>query len=586
MAILKPSEYMQAVKDASGLRDLQRTNQARSDFQEFTPDIKRKSAGLKLGAQPETRSMIRKNVDGSYGTDTGLDELNKTGKITGNKVGLIDPNKAPPPSEAAMKINYNQYQNTVDDRFKNASVTGLTPNIFGSSWGRAIDSLAGDKDYLLNADGEPISGTGAIGRAIFGSTGVNEIDEYQTKKAIAAKINPGGFVEGIKDVDTYLEYGQPNMKPGPAADELQSRINKKRMDRLSTTLDFTKDERKELDRVSKLTDPTEKDEARITIAKKIDVRRQREILNKIKDMPEGPVKRANLEEFKSNLRASIIEDEIVYRAKGDGSFETVGVPKILAEIQGIQNTTDPSEITSTFQNVTLNSANDTVRMSIQKRDEIVRQANIAKSRGNEKEFIQLKNQLFALDNGIVLAQGMQGLNDIDVGDTRRLSAALSNSLGRNVQITPRDDDFFDVVGLDDQPRKMSAADIKRKGRLIFDQAYKKQMNDIAMETAKLELKNKLEIKKELIKGTIEYNQAIAVEREKRITELKKKGYTITKTDDGTVIEKDGAIGMLDVRMGEDALGEDAEFLYIKDINTMELGAPLGLSVSDYISETQ
>tara|TARA_R110000803_G_scaffold7166_2_gene23061 strand:- start:1426 stop:3183 length:1758 start_codon:yes stop_codon:yes gene_type:complete len=585
MTVLDPKVYMANQAAFNQQAETQRTNQARENFKNFTPDIEKKSAGLELGAQPKTRSMIRKNVDGSYGTDTGLDELNKTGKITGNKVGLIDPNKAPPPSEAAMKINYNQYQNTVDDRFKNAELTGLTPNIFGSSWGRTIDSLAGDKDYLLNADGEPISGTGAIGRAIFGSMGVNEIDEYQTKKAIAAKINSGGFVEGIKDVDTYLEYGQPNMKPGPAADELQSRINKERMDRLSTTLDFTKDERKELDRVNKITDSTKKNEARITIAKKIDVRRQREILNKIKNMPEGPVKRANLEEFKSNLRASIIEDEVINVKQSDGSFQAM--PKILAEIEGIQNTTDPREITSTFQNVTLSSANDTVRMAVQKRDEIVRQANIAKSRGNEKEFNQLKSQLSALDNGIVLAQGMQGLNDLDVGDTRRLSATLSNSLGRNIQITPRDDNLFTVTGLTGETKTMSAADIKLKARPIFDQAYKKQLTEMAMADRNKILENELEIKKELIKGTTAYNQAIAVEREKRITELKKKGFTITETEQGTLIQKDGDIGILDIREGKDPLGVDAEFLYIKSINPGELGSGLpGLSVSDYISETQ
>ena len=76
MAVLDPRKYMEAVKSANELRDIQRANQIRSDFQEFTPDLTTDFAGLKLEAQPETRSMIRKNVDGSYGTDTGLDELN------------------------------------------------------------------------------------------------------------------------------------------------------------------------------------------------------------------------------------------------------------------------------------------------------------------------------------------------------------------------------------------------------------------------------------------------------------------------------------------------------------------------------
>ncbi len=574
---------MEAVKSANELRDIQRANQIRSDFQEFTPDLTTDFAGLKLEAQPETRSMIRKNVDGSYGTDTGLDELNRTGKITGNEVGLIDPNKAPPASAAAMETNYNQYQNIVEDRFKKASPTGLAPNIGNLSFGRFIDSLAGDKDYLLNKDGEPISGLGQLGR-LFYSTGENEIDEYQTKKAIAEKIAGGGFVEGIKDVDTYLEFGQRNMPSGAASDVLQSRIDKERMDRFSQTLDFTKDEREELDRVNKITDPNEKNEAKKTIARKIDVRRQREILEKIKAMPEGPVKRANLEEFRNNLRTSILEDEVVNVRQSDGSYRAM--PKIVAEIEAIQNTTDPTKITKTFQNVTLSSANDTVRMAIQKRNQIVAQANIAKSEGNREKFEQLVNQLSALDNGIVLAQGMQGLNDLDVGDTRRLSATLSNSLGRSVQIVPRDDNSFDVTGLVEGTKTMTAADIKRIARPIFDQAHKKQMQEIAINRANEIFTNELEIKKQAFTSAAEYNKAVAVEKIKAEAALKEKGYTITKTDDGTLVEKDGAIGILDIREGKNQAGEDAEFFYVRDINTAELGSGVGLSVSDYIGATQ
>ena len=54
---------MEAVKSANELRDMQRVNQARSDFQEFTPDLTTDFTGLKLGAQPDTRQMIRKNAD-------------------------------------------------------------------------------------------------------------------------------------------------------------------------------------------------------------------------------------------------------------------------------------------------------------------------------------------------------------------------------------------------------------------------------------------------------------------------------------------------------------------------------------------
>ena len=571
---------MEAVKSANELRDMQRANQVKSDFQEFTPDLTTDFAGLKLGAQPETYN-IAKETEAARLAKEEQDYKDRLAKRTN-----IDPDKAPPTSSTAMQTNYNQFQNEVDRLYKGARTTGITPNVFTDSpplTDQLFESLGVDTPlgegyiYKRDADGNPISAFG------------NPEDEYQTRLGIIRYLRerdkdlPLGMT-GMDDVDRYIEYGRPNMQPGAAANELQNRITKQQQKEFAATLDFTKDERKELDRVSKIIDPNEKSEAKKTIAKKIDIRRQRDRLKEIKNLPDGPDKLEKLNEFRAGLRTSILDDEKIYKARADGSFDTVGVPKILEEIRIIKENTDPSKIANTFQNVTLSSANDTVRMAIQKRDQIVAQANIAKSEGNREKFEQLVSQLSALDNGIVLAQGMQGLNDLDVGDTRRLNATLSNSLGRNVQIIPRDDNSFDVTGLEEGTKTMSAADIKRKGRLIFDQAHKKQMKEIAMETAKLELKNKLEIRKEAFKSTAAYNQARMEKIEERITELKKKGYTITKTDDGTVIEKDGAIGMLDVRMGKDALGEDAEFLYVKDINTMELGS--GLGVSDYIGATQ
>ena len=253
-----------------------------------------------------------------------------------------------------------------------------------------------------------------------------------------------------------------------------------------------------------------------------------------------------------------------------------------------KNTTDPSKITKTFENVTLSGAGSAVQAAIQKRNEIVRLANIAKSEGNRAKFEEYRAQLSALDNGIVLAQGMQGLNDIDRGDTRRLSATLSNSLGINVQITPRDDNKFDVRQ-GNQTTVMDAATIKRNFRPVFDQAYKKQLKEVAFNRANKIFEVEMEIKKELVKGTLEYNKAIAVEKQKGINELRKAGYTITKTDDGTIVEKDGAIGIIDTKIVTNQAGEEVEMPYVRDINVGELGSGLGiggLNVSDYENSLQ
>jgi|11_taG_2_1085331.scaffolds.fasta_scaffold05527_2 ribosomal protein S8 len=577
MPILDPKKYMEAVKSANELRDIQRVNQARSDFQEFTPDLTSDFTGLKLGAQPDTRQMIRKNADGSYGTPTGLAESNTR----------IDPNAAPKAGAGAMQTNYNYYTNQVDERFKNARPTGLAPNINNASLGRAIDNSLGSegKDYLLNKYGEPISGIGAFGRFLGFSTGQNEVDEYQTKKAIAEKLADEGFVEGIDDVDRYIEFGLPNMKPGATADVMQSRIRKRQQEEFAATLDFTKDEREELDRVSKITDNDERDKAKKTVANKIDVRRQRDTLNKIKAMPEGPVKKAELEKLRNELRMSVT-DEMINVRQSDGSY--MQMPKLVAEIQGIKNTTDPSKITKTFENVTLSGAGSAVQAAIQKRNDIVRLANIAKSEGNRAKFEGYRAQLSALDSGIVLAQGMQGLNDIDRGDTRRLSATLSNSLGVNVQIIPRDDNKFDVRQ-GNQTTVMDAATIKRDFQPVFDQEYKKKLKEIAISDRNKIFETELKIKEQLSKSISDYNQAIAVETLKGINELRKAGFTITKTENGTIVQKDGAIGIIDTKIVENQAGEEVEMPYVRDINVGELGSGLGiggLNVSDYENSLQ
>jgi len=577
MPILDPKKYMEAVKSANELRDMQRVNQARSDFQEFTPDLTSDFTGLKLGAQPDTRQMIRKNADGSYGTPTGLAESNTR----------IDPNAAPKAGAGAMQTNYNYYTNQVDERFKNARPTGLAPNINNASLGRAIDNSLGSegKDYLLNKYGEPISGIGAFGRFLGFSTGQNEVDEYQTKKAIAEKLADEGFVEGIDDVDRYIEFGLPNMKPGATADVMQSRIRKRQQEEFAATLDFTKDEREELDRVSKITDNDERDKAKKTVANKIDVRRQRDTLNKIKAMPEGPVKKAELEKLRNELRMSVT-DEMINVRQSDGSY--MQMPKLVAEIQGIKNTTDPSKITKTFENVTLSGAGSAVQAAIQKRNDIVRLANIAKSEGNRAKFEGYRAQLSALDSGIVLAQGMQGLNDIDRGDTRRLSATLSNSLGVNVQIIPRDDNKFDVRQ-GNQTTVMDAATIKRDFQPVFDQEYKKKLKEIAISDRNKIFETELKIKEQLSKSISDYNQAIAVETLKGINELRKAGFTITKTENGTIVQKDGAIGIIDTKIVENQAGEEVEMPYVRDINVGELGSGLGiggLNVSDYENSLQ
>lgn len=571
---------MEAVKDANQLRDIQRINQNRQNFQRFTPNIATDFTGLKLPDQPDTLSMIRKNTDGTYGTDTGLDELNRTGKITGNKVGLIDPSKAPPPSAAAMRTNYNQFQNEVDRLTKKARATGITPNILTDSppltdqffQYLGVDTPLGEGYiYKRDKDGRPIS---AIGEALGAE------DEEQTRLGVVRylqerdKGKPLGMV-GMDDTDRYIEYGLPNMQPGAAANELQRRINIERQKDLEASQDFTAKEREALAAVNNMPTGTEEQKQakairQRTVQDEIERRRNLDRLKVIEKMPDGIDKKNALDDFKKTLRGDITG--------------------VLEKIQDIKaSNTSIEKIDKTFQDVNLSEANDAVRAAIQLRNETARLANIARIKGNEEEFNKYKTQLAGLDNNIIKAQGLQGLNDIKRGDTRRLTAALSNALGLNVQITPRDDGFFNVVGLGDQPRKMTAAQLENEGRLIFDREYKGQMDKLKIELYKKQFDTSQEIKKDLYKSEAELQQKILEIQGKVEAEKVKKGFTITKdVDDGSgdtmsVAEKDGQLFKINSEVRPDQEGKDRVYISLEPISGLGTGL---YSTKDYVAATK
>ena len=511
---------MEAVKSANELRDMQRANQARSDFQQFTPDLTTDFTGLKLGAQPDTRPMIRKNADGSYGTDTGLEEFNRTGKITGNKVGLVDPTKAPVASAGAMDTAYNQARNT------------------GKYGGKDIVGQTGP-------DGKSITFLDAI----FGVRPVPSLNP----------VDPNALPYGIKDTDTYKEQGLPNMQDGPNQIRLQSGIDKGRLDAASARLDLTDDERKQLDAASNMPiDSEEKRQARAvrqrTIQDAIERRRNLARLKEIKNMQDGPIKRIALKEFKESLGGDITG--------------------ILEEIQAVKaGDTSPEKIVKTFQNVPTTGANDVVRQAVQKRNEIARLANIAKSEGNRAKFEEYKAQLSALDKGIIVAQGMQGLDDLSVGDTRRLSAVMTNATGRNIQIIPQDNGMFNVIGYGDKPQIMSDAEMKIAFKPIIDKEYAKRIEEIQVQQYNDKYKAGLEINKEIMKQQGELAIEIAKQKEIRTTELAKEGYKITKDvagagvdgKIGTLIEKDGNLYRLREDLQSDPEGNDKLYLNLEPI---------------------
>ena len=200
----------------------------------------------------------------------------------------------------------------------------------------------------------------------------------------------------------------------------------------------------------------------------------------------------------------------------------------------------PEKILNTFQNVTPKAANRMTQEAITARDDVVRLANIAKSEGNRKEFELQKAKLRALDMGIILAQGNQGIEDIKDGDTRRLSAVLSDATGSNVQIVPRDDNLFNVIvdGKIRDEKGETAESIGQKAKLVFDNKYKAQMTTIAVERSNLNYKSQLIITQKMMADTAEMERVVAkANGEYRVALLKDGDWKSkdVKLQDGTEI---------------------------------------------------
>ena len=509
MAILDPKKYMEAVRDANELRNIQRINQDRQNFQRFTPNIATDSIGLKLPDQPDTLNIKQQAEE-----DRRAKEQEDYNAMISERAG-IDPTLNPGASDIVKR------QAEIQKNFEGTAYKTFTfGEVFNSGEGFAkFDKLPSG---LYKRKRPRVFGDPAENRRYYDSIEKNRIAAGK----IADATRPEGTGGGLENVGVFT---------GSRADAMQ----------------VFRDE-----------------------------------LSLIKEMPNGPEKTAKLEELKGRIKDSGIvrlsEDE----AKRKGITEVRD--DILTDIEKIKKDSKPEKIVLSFQNVGLSESNDAVRLAIQKRNETARLANIARIKGNEEEFNKHKNQLSALDIGIARAQGMQGLNDIKRGDTRRLTAALKFATGLNIQITPRDDGFFDVVGLGDQPRKMSAAQLENDGRLIFDREYKGQIDKLKIELYKKEFDTSQEIKRDLYQSQAELQQKILEIQGKVEAEKVKKGFAITKdVDDGqggfmTIAEKDGQLFKVKSEIRPNEKGGDKVYVTLEPIGGLGTGL---YSTKDYVDAT-
>ena len=495
MAVLDPKEYMQAVRDANELRNIQRINQDRQNFQQFTPNIATDSIGLKLPDQPDTLNIKQQAEE-----DRRAKEQEDYDAMI-SKRGGIDPTL----NLGARDIVKDQAE--IQKNFIGTAFQTFTLEQVRSS-GEGLANFVKLPSGLYKRKRPRVFGDPAENKRYYDSIEKNRIPAGK----VAAATRPEGTGGGLENVGVFT---------GSRADATQ----------------VFRDE-----------------------------------LALIEEMPNSPEKITRLEDLKTRIKDSGIvrlsEDE----AKRKGiTLDKEVRSDILTDIERIKKDSEPEKITLSFQNVELAEANDAVKLAIQKRNEIARLANIARVKGNEEEFNNYRNQLSGLDIGIVRAQGMQGLNDIKQGDTRRLTAALRFATGLNIQITPRDDGSFTVVGLGDQPEIKSAPELISQSRQIFDREYKAKLENLQIELFRENYKSELETKRDLYKTEAEFRKDMALKQKDMEIAATKKGWTFTKdVDDGqggfmTIAERDGLLFRVRSSIQEDQKGKETLYFNLEPI---------------------
>jgi len=485
MTVLDPKVYMANQVAGNQLAEIQRTNQARKNLQNFTPDIERKSAGLELGAQPNT--VFGPATKAGSGGGPGLQEYLNKKAAEENEERIRESIILNPSSEGANNRlhsidHYDESYNYRTNKYK--PLIGL-----GGEQGRL--DLQGNPanfwDWLTNnynktgpqQGGQPISSmpfnpstTGHPSTdATINKLTLDNIAPSTMKDTIKAGLNLGG--ESTPRPAPYgAEVFQVRQSDGSYASGKQT-VGQKDADGNTIGLAAAMTGVKP----GAMSTPT--------------------------FVPTGK--------------------------NADGEANTFNVEK-----------DTPEKILNTFQNVTPKAANRMTQEAITARDDVVRLANIAKSEGNRKEFELQKAKLRALDMGIILAQGNQGIEDIKDGDTRRLSAVLSDATGSNIQIVPRDDNLFNVIvdGKIRDEKGETAESIGQKAKLVFDNKYKAQMTTIATERSNLEHKSQLIITQKMMADTAEMERVVAkANGEYRVALLKDGSWKSedVKLQDGTEI---------------------------------------------------
>jgi Glycosyl hydrolase 108 len=117
-----------------------------------------------------------------------------------------------------------------------------------------------------------------------------------------------------------------------------------------------------------------------------------------------------------------------------------------------------------------------MRIALQQRDELVRMAGMYQRSGMGQEYMQVRQQIMALDNSLVDIAGMHGISEMELtGSTARLAQAWSTKVGVPIELQRRQDNTYDIlVNGRPEAQYVPAGEIMDTALSIFDPQYRER----------------------------------------------------------------------------------------------------------------
>lgn len=198
----------------------------------------------------------------------------------------------------------------------------------------------------------------------------------------------------------------------------------------------------------------------------------------------------------------------------------------------------------------------------QMRGEMERLAGMYQRAGMGNQYMEARAKIIEIDNSMTYLQGMQGLQEFQLGnDPRRLGAVWSQYAGVPVGIQPRADGKYNIIVNGQKTKEgISAADISDAARSAFDQTYRQQKATAGAAYSMEAFKSQLTAQLETVKQQAQMVREATVEAIKgrnKVMEIRlgREDFDIKPVGDGTarawVYNKAGtALGVMDARTGE------------------------------------